>query len=130
MKRKIIIVLVVLIIVVGGASVWYVFFKPHRNVGAEKAQYELSADSLSKAFTHDNAAATATYINKAVLVEGEVTGIEGNTISLHNVACNIDSTELSKIPTVKTGSTVKLQGLVVGYNDLLEEVTLASCVFK
>lgn len=130
MKKKIIITFLVAAIIIGGATAWYVFFKPHRNVGTEKAAFSLSADSLSTAFKTNLNNATATYLNKAVLLEGNITNIEGVTISFNNVACNIDSTELNQLTAHKIGDKIKLQGLVVGYNDLLEETNLAQCVFK
>ena len=130
MKKKIIITFLIAVIIGVGAAVWYVFFKPHRDVGSETAAFTLSADSLSTAFKTNPNNANTTYINKAVLLEGMITNIEGVTISLNNVACNLDSTELTQLGKYKVGDKIKLQGLVVGYNDLLEETNLAQCVFK
>ncbi len=102
----------------------------HRNPSTEKAKFELTADTFSKAFKDNAVDANKTYINQAVLIEGDVTAINGVTITLNNIACNIDSSEVAKIGTVKLGSKIKVQGLVVGYNDLMEEISLAQCSLK
>ncbi|MFL9482429.1 OB-fold protein [Chitinophagaceae bacterium LWZ2-11] len=130
MKKKIIFAVLAIGVVVGACAVWYVFFKPHRNVGAEKAKYEVASVAFSQEFKADTAAATKKYIDQAVLIEGSITNIEHTTISLDNIACNVDSTQVSKLATLKVGDKVKVQGLVVGYNDLMEEIGLAQCVIK
>lgn len=102
----------------------------HRNPSTEKAKFEVTADVFAKAFKDNATEATKLYINQAVLLEGEVTNISGVTISLNNIACNMNSAEVVKLKDLKVGSKIKLQGLVVGYNDLLEEVSLAQCTLK
>ncbi|MCX6207752.1 MAG: hypothetical protein NTZ19_16030 [Bacteroidetes bacterium] len=102
----------------------------HRNPSTEKAKFEMTVDAFSKAFKDNAVEANKTYINQAVLLEGDITTISGVTVTLNNVACNIDSTEVIKIKDLKVGSKVKIQGLVVGYNDLMEEIALAQCTIK
>ncbi|MFX4820846.1 hypothetical protein ABTC22_18875, partial [Acinetobacter baumannii] len=69
----------------------------HRDISKEQAAFTLSAETLSKAFSSNKDEATKKYINKSVLVEGNITTIEGNIVSLNNVACNIDSAHISKV---------------------------------
>lgn len=102
----------------------------HRNPATEKASFELTSEAFSKSFTDDAVGANKKYINQTVLLNGEVTNISGVTLSLNNIACNIDSTEITKLKTVKIGSKIAIQGLVVGYNDLMEEIALAQCTIK
>ncbi|MEI8073155.1 MAG: hypothetical protein WCH78_00290 [Bacteroidota bacterium] len=102
----------------------------HRNPSTEKAKFEMTVDAFSKAFKDNAVEANKQYINQAVLLEGDITTISGVTVTLNNVACNIDSTEVGKIKDLKVGSKVKIQGLVVGYNDLMEEIALAQCTIK
>lgn len=129
-RSKIVLSLFAVAIVFGAWTTWYVFFKPHRNVATEKAAFTLTADQLSQEFKVNNATATTKYIDKAVLLEGAITELSGTTVSFNNVACNVDSSQLSKVTALKVGDKVKLQGQVVGYNDLMEEIALAQCVFK
>jgi tRNA_anti-like len=145
MKKKIIYSILAIIVVVG---IWVVLNKEkatqmvvdlgmamtssvkHRNPSTEKAKFEMTADAFTKAFKDNAAEANKQYINQAVLIEGDITTISGVTITLNNIACNIDSTEAGKIKELKVGSKVKVQGLVVGYNDLMEEIALAQCTIK
>lgn len=145
MKKKILLVIVALIVVFG---IWAAFNKEkvtqgivdmgmaltssvkHRNPSSEKAKFESTTDAFSKEFKDNATAANKKYINQAVLLEGNVTNVSGVTISLNNIACNIDSSEVAKLKDLKVGSKIKVQGLVVGYNDLMEEVDLAQCTIK
>lgn len=145
MKKKILLGLLALVLVV---AIWGAFNREkftqavvdlgmaltssvkHRNPAAEKAKFEMTAEALSKAFQTNAAEANKQYINQAVLLEGTVSSVSGTTVSLNNIACNMDSTQLTKISSIKAGTAVKIQGLVVGYNDLMEEVSLAQCTLK
>ena len=145
MKKKILIGIAA-IVVVGG--IWFAFNQEkatqmivdlgmamtssvkHRDAASEKAKFEMSADAFSKAFKDNAATANTTYINQAVLLEGNVSSVSGVTVSLNNIACNIDSTDIEKVKALKQGDKVKIQGLVVGYNDLMEEIALAQCKIK
>ena len=102
----------------------------HRDPSSEKAKFEMTADALTKEFKDDPTQANAKFINQAVLIEGIVTEITGVTVSMNNIACNIDSSNIEKIQQIKTGDKIKVQGLVVGYNDLMEEIPMAQCKIK
>ena len=102
----------------------------HRNPSAEKAKFTLTADAFSKEYKDNAVEAAKKYINQAVLLDGTITTISGVTVSLNNIACNIDSSEVAKIKDLKVGGKIKVQGLVVGYNDLMEEISLAQCTLK
>jgi hypothetical protein len=145
MKKKIIYGLLTVVLIVG---IWAAFNREkatqmvvdlgmaltssmkHRNPAAEKAKFALTADAFAKEFKDNAATANTKYINQAVLLEGSVTAISGVTVSLNNVACNVDSSQLTKLKEAKVGNKIKIQGLVVGYNDLMDEVDLAQCTFK
>ena len=127
--RNILVTGVVLGLLVGSWAVWYVFFKPHRNVGAEAAKYELTSQALTNAFKNDTAMLKK-YVDQAILVSGPVTSVEGNHVALGNIICSMDSTQASKLGTIKSGDAVKIQGRLTTYNDLMEEISLDNCVFK
>ena len=145
MKKKILIGIAALVLIVG---IWAAFNQEkftqgvvdlgmaltssmkHRDPSTEKAKFEMTTDEFAKAFKDNAGDATKKYINQAVLLEGAITTISGVTVSFNNIACNIDSAEVTKLKDLKPGSKIKLQGLVVGYNDLMEEVDLAQCRIK
>ena len=145
MKKKIIYTIIAIIVIAG---IWVAFNREkatqavvdlgmaltssmkHRDPSAEKAKFELKAEAFSKDFKDNAGEANKKYINQAVLLEGNVTNISGVTVSLNNIACNIDSAEIVKLKDLKVGTAIKIQGLVVGYNDLMDEVDLAQCKLK
>jgi hypothetical protein len=115
--------------VVGSWAIWYVFYKPHRDVSAEKPKYELTSQVLSDAFKTDTSAMSK-YVDQALLVEGSVTQVEGTRVSLGNIICSFDSTQTVKISSLKAGDIVKIQGRLTTYNDLMEEITMDNCAIK
>jgi hypothetical protein len=127
--RRFLIIGVLVGIIVGAWAVWYVFYKPHRNVGAEEAAYTLASSELTNAFKTDTAAVTK-YIDKAILIHGPITAIEGSHLSFDNIICNVDSTDLPKLSALKVGQDVKVQGRLTTYNDLMEEIMMDQCVIK
>jgi hypothetical protein len=145
MKKKILIGIAAVVVIAG---IWFAFNQEkatqmivdfgmamtssvkHRDAASEKAKFEMTADDFSKAFKDNAATANTTYINQAVLLDGSVSSVSGVTVTLNNIACNIDSSDLEKVKMLKQGDKVKIQGLVVGYNDLMEEIALAQCKIK
>lgn len=115
--------------IVGAWAIWYVFYKPHRDISTEKPAYELSSQVLSDAFKNDTASYKK-YVDKALLVEGPVTEVEGTHVSLGNIICSFDSAQISKISSLKAGDKVKIQGRLTTYNDLMEEIMIDNCVIK
>jgi hypothetical protein len=100
-----------------------------RDISSEKAAFAFKADSLTNAFKTD-AGAIAKYIDKAILVEGAITAMEGTHLAMGNIACNLDSSELKKMSALKIGDATKIQGRLTTYNDLMEEISMDKCVIK
>lgn len=128
--RKIILTLLAIGIIVGAWTTWVVFFKAHKDYGNVKPAFTLSSEQLLQEFKSNTQAATAKYIDKPVLIDGAISEIADYTINFSSIACTVDSSQSSKLGTIKVGDKIKVQGQVVGYNDLMEEVTLSKCVFK
>lgn len=127
--RNLLVAGVLLGLIVGAWAIWYVFYKPHRDISTEKPAYELSSQVLSDAFKTDTASYKK-YVDKALLVEGAVTEVEGTHVSLGNIICSFDSAQISTISSLKTGDKVKIQGRLTTYNDLMEEIMIDNCAIK
>ncbi|MCF8256029.1 MAG: OB-fold putative lipoprotein [Flavobacteriales bacterium] len=69
--KKISLVLLLLGIV-GFAAAYFIYNKPHRDIAAEDAAFNLTADELFDAFEADETAANAIYLDKVVAVTGTV----------------------------------------------------------
>ena len=149
MKKKIwkIIIAIFLVFVVFGTYVYFYHFGWLMDMGMKltanmkrsdpskgQAAYTVTADDFYKEFKTDSATASNKYNGKAVQISGSVTSIDGIHVSLGNVTCTVDSTQLPKVTTIKTGDNVKLQGLVTGYAKDefmgMDEVDLSQCAFK
>ncbi len=105
------------------------FLQTHRDVSSEKPKFKLTNTALSESFKTDTSA-LGRYVDQALLVEGDVTSVEGNHVSLGNIICRMDSANLAEASALKTGDVVKIQGRLTSYNDLMEEVVMDNCVFK
>lgn len=141
MKRKRILLIVALLVVVLGVLALTNFGKimdwamknvdiERKDFKTEQAAFTISADALSAEFKTNMTAANEKYINKAVLLKGKITDIQSPIISIGNIACTMDSTQLEKLSTLKVGDEVKVQGQFVGYNELLEELDFSQCGLK
>jgi hypothetical protein len=115
--------------IVGAWAIWYVFYKPHRDISAEKPAYELTSQALSDAFKADTASYKK-YVDQAILVSGAVTAVEGSHVSLGNIICSFDSAQIAKVSALKSGDMVKIQGRLTTYNDLMEEIMIDNCALK
>ena len=126
--KNILLILGALGLVVGAWTVWYVFYKPHRDVGGEKPAYTLKSDALQKEFEDDGA--LAKYIDQAVLIEGNISEVGPTYVTMGNVVCNFEPTAAPAFEDLKAGSQAKVQGRVSTFNDLLGEIVVDKCVLK
>jgi hypothetical protein len=132
MKRKIITAILVLILITGAVAAWKYFEKTDDLVRMEPAA-SVTATALINAFDHDTAAAARLYLNKVIAVSGTVIKIDSSAVelgeegSLSAVVFGIDERHLSDIRSLKTGTTITLQGECTTYekgggNDMLADL--------
>jgi hypothetical protein len=116
----------------------YVFYynKPHRDIQREAVDYEMSADDLLNRFMNDEMDALNQFDNKVILVSGAVSEVidrrDGVSIILLegsggmiNCEVNMDYHVVSQM--VEINETHHIKGLLIGYNDLLNEIQLKQC---
>lgn len=142
MKRKNIIVVVVLVLIAAGVYAYFNFGQlmdlgmkmtsgmKHRDPASEKAAFIVTAEAFSKEFASNREAANTKYLDKTVLLEGNITDVQPGTVSLGNIVCTLDSAQAAKTEALKAGEPIKIQGLFVGYNELMEELDLSNCGVK
>ncbi len=101
------------------AFMGYKYLNPgQRNVAAETARYELSADDLFSGFNKEG----DVYIDQVLLTSGKVTEVDKNSVTLDNkVQVNFIGAPLSK---VEKGNHISIKGRCIGYDDLLELVKI------
>jgi hypothetical protein len=126
-------------LLLGLATYIYVFHKPHRNIGKEKAAYILSANQIYQDFSTQEDSSYVKYGNKVIQVNGQVADIQLQsnqaTITMNNtmesVNCIIDSTtmveNIDQIKQISVGDNVELKGQCDGY-DMITGVVITRCI--
>lgn len=124
------------ILIVAVATGAYMYYKPHQNIKAAKADVSLPAEAVFAAFEKDEAAANTEYLDKIVAVNGTVKEVNTNeegitTVTLDagqdmfGVICQLD--ELTEHPREEftIGEKVRFKGVCTG---MLMDVVLVRCV--
>lgn len=138
MKRTIYTLVLIIILIVAG-TVFYVYYKPHRNVESEKPMIVVDGNDLFKKYTENEKLADSLYLNKLIQVKGEVGEIikdqkgervivlKGET-DIFGVVCSIDESDLDnrrKAASVKVGDVITVKGICSGFDS---DVKLNNCV--
>ncbi len=118
MKKKIVLLIVTLGLVGGAYFLYKYLYKDHREISNEEAAVELAAADLKQMFVDNDA---QEILNKTVIVNGTITGIEGQTITLDEA---VQSALLITENAGNEGDIVAVKGRCIGYDDLFEIVKL------
>jgi tRNA_anti-like len=130
-KRNIIISVIILLLLASITGAWYIFNKPHRSLDQAES-ITVPADSLLASYLQDEKNANSIYLDKALVVSGEIAEINknqsGQTViilqtqdPMAGVVCT-----LQKIPEtgLKIGQQVQVMGFCSGY---ISDVVLRDC---
>ncbi|RNC86986.1 MAG: hypothetical protein ED556_06065 [Winogradskyella sp.] len=122
MKKKIIL-LVFALLLIGAYFGYNYLYQDHRDIQAEVADYSVKASDFITEFTSDSETAQTKYLNKTIVIEGEITTQTNNSITLNNsIFCSLLETN-----PVSESQNIKVKGRCIGYDDLLEEIKLDQC---
>lgn len=118
MKKKIVFLIVIVGLVAGAYTGYKYLYKDHRNIAQETAVTTVSANEMLAAFQNESG---TDFLNKTIIVNGTITQIEANSITLDEVVqCSFDRV----IDGMETGRQVSVKGRCLGYDDLFEIVKL------
>lgn len=108
-------------VIAGGLIILRIYTKPHRDVTKEKG-VELTAQSLYDAFKTNEADANTKYLDKAIVLTGEVgavsTNQDGNTVvdfKTNDPMVVINCTFKEKPGQLSPGQTITFKGICTGY---------------
>ncbi len=124
--KKIIIVLFILIV---SLFVGYKYlYHEHRDIATETAAFSVTVNDLLKEFTEDENKANSKYLDKSIVVKGKVTSVDNanKTIVIDEKVFAI----LTNFSDVKLNTEVSVQGRLIGYDSLLEEIKLDQSQIK
>jgi len=103
-------------------------YHEHRDISNEKAIFSLTATEILQDFLLDESKANLKYLDKSITITGKITNIDtkNNTIVIDEKVFVL----LKKIPVVKQSEVIIVQGRVIGYDSLLEEIKLDQAEIK
>ncbi len=136
MKKKILLASI-LVLLISGISVWYYVFvyskNHHREVANEKG-ITVAAREIVKEFQLNEKTANGKYLNKAVVVTGEVSDIKTDQAGQITVTLKSDDTFSNVFCTLKSGNlkpeigkTIRVKGICNGF---LSDVVLNEAILE
>ncbi len=121
MGKKNTLFLVVCVLVAGTYFGYRYLYKDHRDIQAEAASLEVSANELVELFQSN---ATPTILNKTVIVHGTISEMDTHSITLDD---SVHCVLLEANTSAKVGASIRIKGRCIGYDDLFELVKLDQC---
>ncbi|NNE30413.1 MAG: hypothetical protein HKN16_12315 [Saprospiraceae bacterium] len=127
--------ILLILLAVAGVFYFFVWDKPHKDMGSARSDSAISANALYQAFDSDETTAQSQYLDKVVEVTGKIRSYEMNTEVqkviletgdiLGGVACELDDLVAPKRTSFQVGEQVTFKGLCTGK---LLDVVLVRCV--
>ncbi len=118
-------ILVLLLLSVGG---YFYVYKEHRDISTEAESYSMDVKMLFLDYQNNEVEADKKYLNKTIVVSGEVSmlNFETQSVVLNNKLFAVFSEKIRS--DIKIKSNIKLKGRLIGYDSLLEEIKMDQCI--
>lgn len=121
-----------LIVLASGSLAWYIFNKPHRSL-TDAPSIQISADSLLAAYLRDEKLANTMYLDKALIINGEIseltTNQSGETVIILKtedpMAAVVCTLQKKPVTTIQKGQQIQVKGFCSGY---ISDVVLRDCL--
>lgn len=122
MFKKLIFIIIAIVVI---AFIGYNYiYQDHRDIAKEEAEYVLSANELVEAFKENLQTAENKYLNKTIVVKGNVTSLNPNNLILNkSIFCGF----VSVPENIKPNEEIVVKGRCIGFDGLLGEVKLDQC---
>lgn len=99
-------------------------YKEHRNIENEQTVYLVEGSDLVTEFSINFELATEKYLDKTIQVDGLVTDVNDNFITVNNsVICYFKDKNSKELLNLY----ISVKGRCIGYDELLEEVKIDEC---
>ena len=119
------------VILISSVVAVFMYFKPHRSMRNEEAEFRLSVAELVNAFVSDEQQANAAYVGKIVEVRGKLKEmilndstlilLLGDSTEMTGVSCYLQKDQKGKYTGLKRGEMVRVKGVC---NGMLLDVVL------
>lgn len=127
------------LLLAGAGGAWYGYSewtRKHDDITDKKADFELSASDLIKAFTENESEAGKKYNEKICTVTANVISVDkdskghntvmlGSETDFNSVSCQMDSVHNTDADNIKAGEQITIKCLCKGF---LSDVILQRCV--
>lgn len=126
MRKKIGIGILVLMLLF--VAVYFYVYKDHRDISTEEESYTMDVKTLFLAYQNNETEADVNYLNKTIVVNGEVSmvSVETQSIVLDEKLFAVFSDKI--VSGIKIKSNLKVKGRLIGYDSLLEQIKMDQCV--
>ena len=135
MRRSLQLFALLIIILSTAITILYIFNKPHRDIGGEEALYSLTLAELRDELVLNEDSALQKYLNNVIELSGAVASIEKRdsltfllVIEDNGAMASGDLIESNDSFLELVGKKVRIKGLFIGYDNLLEEINLSNCL--
>jgi hypothetical protein len=130
MKRKTVrySFIIVVVVIIGVMFFAYrEYNRKQKDVADISAAYTLTSEEIILAFSSDEKASNAKYLDKVLAVQGTVKSIDkddhgfrtvvlGDTTSMSSVRCSMDSSHNEEAAKLQAGNRVIVKGICTGFN--------------
>ena len=103
---------------------YYVKYGGRRIIANDTPEYQISAKEIASEFASNTSVSNKKYLEKSILITGEVTSINENEVIVDN---SVNCSFLTISDNIKKDQKVVVKGRVVGYDDLMGEVKIDQC---
>lgn len=125
LKSKSIVIMSVIIVFIAFSTYKYIY-KPHETIENRNIDYKGKASDFLSKITNDG---IANWLNKTIEINGEITSLDSKGILFNNnIYCQFK--ESLEIKGLQKKQPITIKGIVIGYDDLLEELKLNQCIIK
>lgn len=105
---------------------WLMMERPHRDIGAEAAQFKMVPEELVQAMATGDSI-SAMYLNEVVELFGVVDSDDGKRVALQGgVLASWDSSRTHRL--LEKGELLRVKGRVTYYDDMFNEVRMDGLV--
>ena len=123
MKKRSLVWLVVAFVCIGFGIYKYTY-QEHRNIEVANVDFTVDLKNFLEEFVANSDVTTQKYLNKVIAVQGVVSEKDAESVTLSNsILCYFTTKEHG----FSEGTSVKIKGRCIGFDELLEVVKLDQC---
>lgn len=120
------IILTCVVLLITAFSIYKYMYKAHKTIEEREIDFKGDATDFLSKITNDT---VANWLNKTIEINGKITSSDSKGTLLNNtIYCQFK--ERSEIKSLQKNQNITLKGVVIGYDDLLEELKLNQCIIK